>query len=684
MKASGSGPWVAVATVIYVATAWFLISQSAAADGPLQASLDYAILAQPYENSVHLNLTGADIRTAVDRDPSSPYRRTIYAVAGDEFTFSLQPSLDGGRTFDRRIVFDQLCRGHNLSCRLGRPDIAVGTFGALYIVDTIISTSEAKILRSMDQGLSWQSAASFDNFGVFVSIATDNQTGAVYVAGVDPSGTVLVTRSLDQGQTWNPPVNVSNGLTPAIPQVAALRSDVVAAFLSGNDSAAEVSVAVSHDGGLTWPTMNTVSPKTLCSAATPSVTVSHDGIFAVSWVTSLTGTGCLWQGQRPTLATFVSVSRDHGNTFPAPIEVSRYPGAANIAFADALVFDNRTRLHATWHSGECCPNGTFATSVYVGRSDNLGQTFDNASFRVTFQEGAGGNATSFEHLVAGLDDNIYLTWYDSRKPPAQFRSVSGEASGEVVSATPSRPGVEVDVELVDLGAATVRAQAVWRGTRLVFAELPSNVYTVWIRVGNESARAGTMPVRTWSSTAFTIRLGGGTGPPTFPWPIAAAAGGLVAVAAAALLTLQHTRLVREEILQRKVRRLIHDYVQENPGASFTDIKHAVGLQNGVAAYHLRVLEKQGLIHTKKGRHYRWYYPNGDVSLWRDLPLSPLQKSLVEQVRQAPGIGVRELARNLKHHHASVAYNVKGLAREGLLRTERTGRKVRCYPMDGAT
>ena len=104
MKASGSGPWVAVATVIYVATAWFLISQSAAADGPLQASLDYAILAQPYENSVHLNLTGADIRTAVDRDPSSPYRRTIYAVAGDEFTFSLQRSLDGGRTFDRPCV----------------------------------------------------------------------------------------------------------------------------------------------------------------------------------------------------------------------------------------------------------------------------------------------------------------------------------------------------------------------------------------------------------------------------------------------------------------------------------------------------------------------------------------------------------------------------------------------------
>jgi len=318
--------------------------------------------------------------------------------------------------------------------------------------------------------------------------------------------------------------------------------------------------------------------------------------------------------------------------------------------------------------------------VYVGSSADLGQNFENASFRVSFQ-GGGANTTSFEHLVAGLDDRIYLTRYDIRGGGALFRGVSGEASGDVVSDRQFVPGADVGIELVDPETAAVRGKAAWTGSPLLFAELPSDVYDVWIHVGNESARAGAMPVRTWSSTAFTIRVGG-PGAPSFPWTTAAIAAGLVVFVAAALVALQHTRLAREEILQREVRRLIYECIQGHPGSSFTEIRNAVGLRNGVAAYHLRVLEKQGLVHTKKGRHYRWYYPNGDVSLWRGFPLSALQKSLLEEVHRAPGIGIRELARNVNHHHASVAYNVKGLAREGLLRTQRTGRKICCYPMDG--
>ncbi len=680
MKAPRLSRWLAVAVVIHTVLASVMISQPVGAAEPLQASLDYAILAQPYENSLRLNITGADVRTAVDRDPSSPHRGTIYAIGGGQFTFSLQRSLDDGRTFGGPIVFDQLCPGRNFSCELGRPNIAVGNAGVVYIVDTIIATGAATILRSVDQGLSWQTAASFDNFGVSVSIATDNATGAVYVGDISPSGSVLVTRSVDGGQTWNSPVNVSGGATAANPHIAALRDDIVTAFLSGTGSPASVTVAVSHDGGLTWPIRNAVSPRTLCYSASPSVSVSRDGTFAVSWYASVSGTGCYWEGGGGTLATFVSISRDHGDSFSTPIELSRYPGLANIGFGDALVFDNRSRLYATWHTFETLPNGTFVSSVYVGSSADLGQNFENASFRVSLQ-GGGANTTSFEHLVAGLDDRIYLTRYDIRGGGALFRGVSGEASGDVVSDRQFVPGADVGIELVDPETAAVRGKAAWTGSPLLFAELPSDVYDVWIHVGNESARAGAMPVRTWSSTAFTIRVGG-PGAPSFPWTTAAIAAGLVVFVAAALVALQHTRLAREEILQREVRRLIYECIQGHPGSSFTEIRNAVGLRNGVAAYHLRVLEKQGLVHTKKGRHYRWYYPNGDVSLWRGFPLSALQKSLLEEVHRAPGIGIRELARNVNHHHASVAYNVKGLAREGLLRTQRTGRKICCYPMDG--
>ena len=76
------GRWLAVAVVIQAVLAALMISQPVGADEPLQATLDYAILSQPYENSVRLNITSADVRTAVDRDPSSPYHGTIYAIGG--------------------------------------------------------------------------------------------------------------------------------------------------------------------------------------------------------------------------------------------------------------------------------------------------------------------------------------------------------------------------------------------------------------------------------------------------------------------------------------------------------------------------------------------------------------------------------------------------------------------------
>src|SRR5207249_2098320 len=288
---------------------------------------------------------------------------------------------------------------------------------------------------------------------------------------------------------------------------------------------------------------------------------------------------------------------------------------------------------------------------YVASSADMGENFTNASFSASLQ-GGGANGSSYQHLAAGPDDYVYLTWYDVSvgggvgRGGAFFRSVSGEASGDVAPQAQLVPGASVDVELRDPTTGTLEARATWTGSPLVFAELPANLYDVWIHMGNASALAGAIPVRTWKSTAFTVRLGS-PGSHPFPWIAVAEVGGAVLVAAAAILAaVQHTRLTREEVLQRKVRLLVYEAVREHPGSSFTEVRNAIGLQNGVAAYHLRVLEKQGLIHSEKGRRHRWYYPNGDVSLWRDRPLSPLQKSVLENVAQDPGIAIRELARRL--------------------------------------
>ncbi len=136
-------------------------------------------------------------------------------------------------------------------------------------------------------------------------------------------------------------------------------------------------------------------------------------------------------------------------------------------------------------------------------------------------------------------------------------------------------------------------------------------------------------------------------------------------------------------LKRKVRLLMHEFIRDHPGSSFSAVRDALGLKNGVAAYHLRVLEKLGLTHSEGRRGHRWYYPNGDVSLWRNLPLSRLQTSLVDAVRRSPGIGLREFARAVDRQPSSVSYSLRALFRENVLRAERRGRKLRCFPIEGS-
>src|SRR6266508_3647971 len=179
--------WLSVAAVACVVLASLIAPLPTNAAEPLVASLDYSIRAAPYQNSVHLNITGTlDTGIAVDRDLSSPYYETIYVLRGyssPPADFKIRRSLDGGRTFGDPIPVD-LCSGfNNTNCDVGRPGIAVGSGGAAYIVDPNQATGEVAVLRSVDQGVSWLPVVSFIDFGGSVSIATDAATGTVYVGG---------------------------------------------------------------------------------------------------------------------------------------------------------------------------------------------------------------------------------------------------------------------------------------------------------------------------------------------------------------------------------------------------------------------------------------------------------------------------------------------------------------------
>lgn len=681
--AQGVTPFLAISLVVGLLVPW----PSGGSDESLSARLEYSVTPGAYDNAVRVAPITAMLypRIAIDRSPASPFNGTTYVVGLDSIdcgSLVVIRSRDRAQTFEAPIRSDLCLQGPSV-------DVVVGRNGTLYV-----ATWGPRILRSTDGGLSWTIAKDLSLDASPASLALDPVSGALYVTwgGLDrpwgPSpGPILLASSDDGGSTWTGPIRILSDASPAPrPQVAAFGGTVVVGFSAPGSPGSSVVAVTSHDGGETWGSPVPVGPPDPCGQwLQPSVAVSDNGIFAIPWSSETGSEGCSAEWGNST-EVWVAISSDGGRTFSGPVRVGGPPAWAGPSFGDAAAFDDAGRLHVAWRS---IAYDWTSASVYVATSKDLSVPFESASFETRLRE-AGGNSTAQENLAPGPDGTMFLAWtvvnpFLGPDDPATgifVRAVAGEAVGGL--ATGSGLSGPVEIELRDADTNEAVAHAVWDGSPVVISGIPPDTYPTWIHKGNASALAGNMPVKAWGRTTFSVRIEGATGPsgPPLPWPIIVGLGVAVALVVAAIAVLQYTRLTRENVLQGKIRLLLYEYIRDHPGSPFSSIRDAAGLKNGVAAYHLSVLERQAMVHSVARGRRRLYYPSG-VSLWKEIPVSLLQQSILREVERSPGIGVRELARSIGRRASSVGYNVKSLSRQGLLRTARTGAKLRCYPAGDA-
>ncbi len=133
-------------------------------------------------------------------------------------------------------------------------------------------------------------------------------------------------------------------------------------------------------------------------------------------------------------------------------------------------------------------------------------------------------------------------------------------------------------------------------------------------------------------------------------------------------------------LDHFLRGQMYEYLQNNPGLSYTQIRDHFKMNNGSALYHLHVLEKQGHINSKKEGRHRRFYPSDRRY---DLPplLSDLQQDMMNAIEEQPGITQKGLSKLLGIKRQNVYYNTNVLEDNGLIRTEREGKNIRYYPVD---
>jgi predicted transcriptional regulator len=151
-----------------------------------------------------------------------------------------------------------------------------------------------------------------------------------------------------------------------------------------------------------------------------------------------------------------------------------------------------------------------------------------------------------------------------------------------------------------------------------------------------------------------------------------------------LLLPMFTRLRHREVLNQFTRGEIFGFIKANPGASLTAVRENLGLSNGVAAYHLRVLLREEYVVARREGGYKRFYPRDMRVPRKRVHFTRLQIDVVEKVRMHPGVTQSSLARLLEESKQVVSYNLKVLVAAGVVRIERDGARMLCFPVEGAS
>jgi predicted transcriptional regulator len=144
----------------------------------------------------------------------------------------------------------------------------------------------------------------------------------------------------------------------------------------------------------------------------------------------------------------------------------------------------------------------------------------------------------------------------------------------------------------------------------------------------------------------------------------------------------YSRLRKDEVLDHFVRGQIYGFIVSNPGEHYNSIREKLKVTNGTLSYHLRTLEVQGFIKSRKESIYRRFYPI-EMKFPRDkgVKLSDLQLAMLDSMKQRPAPTQKDIASYLGISQQVASYNLKVLTRKGFVQVRKEGRKRMYYQAD---
>jgi DNA-binding MarR family transcriptional regulator len=138
----------------------------------------------------------------------------------------------------------------------------------------------------------------------------------------------------------------------------------------------------------------------------------------------------------------------------------------------------------------------------------------------------------------------------------------------------------------------------------------------------------------------------------------------------------YSKLNTSDIISNNSREGILTLIASQPGITLGAITRKLKLKTGTAAHHIRILEREGYIKSKKTGKFRRYYCLGVKASG----LNELQDRLVAKIQNMPGITQSELGRELELSRQLVNYHIQDLEEQQVIRLERQGNKSLCFSL----
>lgn len=135
---------------------------------------------------------------------------------------------------------------------------------------------------------------------------------------------------------------------------------------------------------------------------------------------------------------------------------------------------------------------------------------------------------------------------------------------------------------------------------------------------------------------------------------------------------------KDEKQDRSTRGKIQDYIMANPGDHYSLIKK--GLNRGRLTYNLLALEQEGKIVCSRDGIFKRFYPK-DAPLVNKNEYTYIQHSIIDYIRNEPGITQALLAKRMNTSNQVIDYHVHSLMLADAVTLKKKGKMTQCFLKD---